>query len=90
MYECGLFALDGGLMAYGPKLVDTFRRGAYYVDKILRGANPADLPVEQPMKIELAVNLTTAKTLGVEIPPSVLFQVDRSDKGKINQCSRVW
>ena len=90
MYEFGLFALDGGLMAYGPKLIDTFRRAAYYVDKILRGASPADLPVEQPMKIELAVNLTTAKTLGVEIPPSVLFQVDRSDKGNHNKCSRIW
>ncbi len=90
MYEFGLFALDGGLMAYGPKLTDTFRRAAYYVDKILRGAKPADLPVEQPMNIRLAVNLTTAKTLGVEIPPSILFQADQSEKGNNNQCSPVW
>jgi putative ABC transport system substrate-binding protein len=90
MYEFGLFALDGGLMAYGPKLTDTFRRAAYYVDNILRGAKPADLPVEQPMNIRLAVNLTTAKTLGVKIPPSILFQADQSDKGNNNQCSRVW
>jgi putative ABC transport system substrate-binding protein len=90
MYEFGLFALDGGLMAYGPKLTDTFRRAAYYVDEILKGAKPADLPVEQPMKIRLAVNLTTAKTLGVEIPPSILFQADQSEKGNNNQCSRVW
>jgi putative ABC transport system substrate-binding protein len=90
MYEFGLFALDGGLMAYGPKLTDSFQRGAYYVDKILKGARPADLPVEQPMKIELAINLNTAKTLGITIPPSVLFQADQIDKGSNNQCLRIW
>ena len=90
MYEFGLFALDGGLMAYGPKLTDSFQRGAYYVDKILNGAKPADLPVEQPLKIVLAVNLTTAKTLGLKIPPSILFQADQSNKSSNSQCSRVW
>ncbi len=64
MYEFGLFARDGGLLAYGPKLTDTFQRGAHYVAKILKGSKPQDLPVEQPMDIRLAVNVATAKDLG--------------------------
>ena len=71
------FADDGGLMAYGPSLREIFRRAAVYVDKILRGAKPADLPVEQPTKFELVINLKTAKTLGLTIPKSVLLQADR-------------
>ena len=71
------FADAGGLMTYGPNLSDSFRRVALYVDKIVKGAKPADLPVEQPTKFELVVNLKTAKQIGVTIPPHVLARADR-------------
>ena len=66
----------GGLMSYGPSLPDLFRRTATYVDKILQGVKPSDLPMEQPMKFELVINLKTAKALGLTIPPQILFQAD--------------
>ena len=66
----------GGLMSYGPNFPDLFRRAAEYVDKILRGTKPGDIPVEQPIKFDLAVNLTTAKALGLQVPPTLLATAD--------------
>ena len=68
---------DGGLVCYGVSLFDLDRRAATFVDKILRGTKPADLPVEQPTKFELVINLKTAKQIGLTIPQSVLYRADR-------------
>src|SRR6266511_3336173 len=76
LYSDHAFATEGGLIAYGPDRVDQFRRAADYVDRILKGEKPADLPVQAPTKYDLAINLKTAKALGIEMPASVLARAD--------------
>jgi putative ABC transport system substrate-binding protein len=76
VYIASEFVRDGGLLSYGPDLVDIFRRAATYVDRILRGAKPGDLPVQFPTKFEMVVNLKTAKALGLTIPLSILARAD--------------
>jgi putative ABC transport system substrate-binding protein len=76
LYSLSEFVRDGGLLSYGPDRVDTFRRAATYVDRILRGAKPGDLPVQFPTKFEMAVNLKTAKALGLTVPQSILLSAD--------------
>ncbi len=71
-----IFVRDGGLLSYGADRVDIFRRAATYVDRILRGAKPAELPVQLPTKFEMAVNLKTAKALGLTVPQSILVRAD--------------
>ena len=76
MHSARAYVEAGGLMSYGPNFPDLYRRAADLVDRILRGAKPADLPVEQPTKFDLVINLTTAKALGLNIPESFLLRAD--------------
>jgi putative tryptophan/tyrosine transport system substrate-binding protein len=80
MYPQGEFVEAGGLISYGPDIPDLHRQAAYFVDRILKGAKPADLPVEQPRKYELAINILAAKKIGLTIPAQVLFRADKTIK----------
>jgi putative ABC transport system substrate-binding protein len=77
MYQSREAVEAGGLMSYGADLADSYKRVAYFVDRLLKGTKPADLPVEQPMKFELVVNLKTAKQIGVTIDPNLLARANR-------------
>ena len=77
VYNSRLFAAEGGLMSYGPDILDQYRSAAGYVDRILRGAKPADLPVQAPTKYELVINLKTAKALGLDVPSTLLSIADK-------------
>jgi putative ABC transport system substrate-binding protein len=76
IYTLSIYPRDGGLLSYGVDFADIFRRAATYVDRILRGAKPGELPVQFPTKFEMAVNLKTAKTLGLTVPQSILLRAD--------------
>ena len=76
VFGVGNFARSGGLMSYGPDFVEVFRRAGSYIDRIVRGERPADLPVQAPTKFELVINLKTAKALGMTVPPMLLVRAD--------------
>ena len=76
VYSRKIFAEDGGLLSYGPDQADLFRRAAPYVDRILRGAKPSELPVQLPVRFEMALNAKTAKALGLDVPQSILLRAD--------------
>jgi putative ABC transport system substrate-binding protein len=77
IYHTRIIVEEGGLMSYGVNFADLYRRAATYVDKIIKGRKPADLPIEQPMRFEFVINLKTAKQIGVDIAPNVLARADR-------------
>jgi ABC-type uncharacterized transport system substrate-binding protein len=76
VYPYRYYAESGGLASYGPDTIDQYRRAASYVDRVLKGEKPADLPVQASMKFELVINLKTAKTLGITVPPAILSRAD--------------
>ena len=77
IFAHSIYVEDGGLMSYGASYPSAFRRSAIYVDKILKGVKPADIPIERPTKLELMINLKTAKQLGITMPPSILYRADK-------------